>query len=682
MMVDPSIIAQGPHAGTVLVRLQNLTVTYTGMRTPAVKDVSFAIKQGQVVGLVGESGSGKSTVGRQLLSHRGPGLTVAGQVLIDDVDILTLPEGELRKMRGAKIAFVPQNPTTALNPAIRVGAQIAEILSVHRSVADHAEARTRVLDLFRSVGFPQPEHFVDRYPSQLSGGQQQRVTIAMAIACNPDVVVFDEPTTGLDVTTQRQIIDLLLNLKKHARMTMLYITHDLLLLRELADVIGVMYAGQLLEIGGVDEVFDTPLHPYTQGLLASVPGIEANRYPKLRGITERAQAPDGGCPFAPRCEYVEVRCTTPAFACRSSASALMEHHAQCWKVGELLFAEAHPGAGLDSNRLVPQNIEPAVLHIDSLSVRYAPTGFFRREDGVAAVESASLSVGRGEILALIGESGSGKSSLARAICGAAPVVSGTVHLNNELVSRKLSGRTREQIRRLQYIFQNPDASLNPRMTIRATLERPLGTLFGIWGQTAEPKIGSILDEVGLDRKFATRMPGELSGGERQRVAIARALLAEPDILICDEVLSALDVSVQARVLDLFAALRTSRNLALLFISHDLTTVRQIADRIAVMYRGRIVSHGPTHAMLDGPAHPYVASLLASAPGMARKVESKPLAPSAIPVPEACQFFDRCDHRMPGLCDRVPPPLRRTPLGSEVLCQLAPEEMPMPSRPMG
>ncbi|MGH6880676.1 dipeptide ABC transporter ATP-binding protein [Hypericibacter sp.] len=663
--------------GEPLVRVRELSVRYPGAAVPAIEDVSVDIMPGEIFGLVGESGSGKSTVGRQLLSQRGPGLRVGGHVLFEGQELLALPNEMIRALRGARISFVPQNPTTALNPAIRIGQQIAEILGVHR-VSSGRATKGRVAELLRAVGFPAPAEVMTRYPSQLSGGQQQRAVIAMAIACSPEIVVLDEPTTGLDVTTQRQVVDLLLDLKRRLGMTMVYITHDLHLLAELADRVGVMYAGRLVEVGPLHRVFGDPLHPYTQGLIASIPGSLGSPYARLRGVLKRRDVPESGCPFAPRCAYAETECAAHLQPLRAPGADDHEGRAvACWKFDRI---KPSPMEGNEAENTTRPALEAAAradkLELRGLSVRYRKRRFLSwKNSGATAVDDASLQLRAGEILALIGESGSGKSSLARAICGIMAPSAGDVRLDDVSLPPNLRQRTREERRLIQYVFQNPDASLNPRMTVGRILERPLGAFFGIWGNEAHKRSKAILEEVGLDPSCFFRTPQALSGGERQRVAIARAVLAEPAFLICDEVLSALDVSIQSRVLDLLQSLRHRRRLGMLFISHDLSVVRQFADRVAVMYRGRIVAEGPRAALLDGPAHPYVVDLLNSAPG--GKLQALPPTPATSgPTAEnACVYFGRCRFRMVGICDRLAPPIRALGNGVTLACHLEPQTLP-------
>ncbi|WP_137387870.1 dipeptide ABC transporter ATP-binding protein [Rhodoligotrophos defluvii] len=531
------------------IEVTGLTLDY---RTPvgwqrAVNDVSFDVRRGEVLGLVGESGSGKSTVAYQLLGYRPPNARLrSGRVLFEGTDIASLPLAELQKLRGNRISFVPQNPTTALNPAMTVGDQIAEVLRAHKRL-DRQGIDARFVQLMAQVGLGAIGDIARRFPHRLSGGQQQRVAIAMALACEPELVVLDEPTTGLDVTVQQQIVELLRSLRSSRGVSMLYVTHDLPLLRQIADRVGVMYRGELVEIGQTEQIFTRPRNPYARTLIKAVPLFQP-------------------APVRP----VELGQT-----------------------------------------------QQPLLAADKLCIGYGGRrGLFGigQAQGTTVVHDVSLSIGMDETFALIGESGSGKSTIARALCGLVAPLSGTILYREKPLAPTIGERTADQRREIQYIFQNPDASLNPRMRVGEILARPLDVFFGERGRQVRAKLEKALEDVRLDPAYLSRFPHELSGGERQRVAIARALIARPSLLLCDEVLSALDVSVQARVLELLKELRARTGVSMLFISHDLGVVRSLADHVGVLYQGRLVEVGPTEKIYTSPEHPYTRRLLAAAVG--------------------------------------------------------------------
>ena len=664
-----------------LLEVADLVVSYRshGSWRKVVRNLSFSIGLGEVFGLVGESGCGKSTVALQLLGYRHPASRVeGGSVRFAGRDLLSLRRAELDRWRGERIGFVPQNPTTALNPAMRVGTQVAEILLVHRKPHHPSSVQARIVELFELVGLPQPTDMAHRYPHQLSGGQQQRVCIAMALACNPQLVVLDEPTTGLDATTQEQILDLLIDLRGRLGMSMFYVTHDLGVLSQIADRVGVMYAGHLVEIASVATVFREPRHPYTRGLIASIPSIDgaskAAAQP-LRGLLKRDELP-AGCPFQPRCDFAAPSCADLPQRLEP-VSPGHEVACQCWRALDQP-AMARPGDAAPPRRLIA---EPVLLTLEGCTLAYGSasgwSGRLGRPATHLAVEDLSLSIEGSETLALVGESGSGKTTVARAISGLLAPQAGRIVLSGQALPGLLRQRSAEQRRSIQYIFQNPDASLNPRARIGSILARPLEIFFRLDARSIRERVAAVLADMRLDAGYATRFPDELSGGERQRVAIARALIAEPTLLLCDEVLSALDVSVQASVLDLLRRLRAQHRVAMLFIAHDLAVVREIADRVAVLYHGQLMEIGSTAAVFAPPFHPYTCSLLLAAPGFrrTRRRQSQrrlPRAPSVASI--GCAFAGRCPWQQGRICEEAPPPWRLTAQGVAIRCHLPLDEL--------
>lgn len=655
-----------------LIEVRNLNIAYGGKSnwTNVVQDVSFDIARGEAFGLVGESGCGKSTVAYRLLGYGTVNsLVQTGEVLFDGTDLLKLDAGSLTKLRGNRIALVPQNPTTSLSPGMRVGSQISEMIATHKALPQGMTMDTRIVELFALVGLPDVRR---RYPHELSGGQQQRVAIAMAVACNPDLLVLDEPTTGLDVTTQRQIIQLLGDLRARIGMAMLYVTHDLALLAQIADRVGVMYAGQLVEVAPCDQLLASPAHPYSRGLIASIPTIDgASRSGQgLRGVLRRDQM-STGCKFEPRCDFATAACRTTPQALEPVTEA---HSIACMRWCEAVAPKV-PVLVKRENERAPE--APArLLSIADLALSYGKPELFDRLLGRATpsvVRDIDLELRAGEVVALVGESGSGKSTIARAISGSLPPRAGVISLDGTALAPALKDRSIEELRQIQYIFQNPDASLNPRRRIRSILTRPIDH-FGI--AIDDKGLETVLDNVGLHAGYLDRFPEQLSGGERQRIAIARALLVNPKLLICDEILSALDVSVQARIVELLRSLKEKHAVAMLFISHDLAVVQEFADRVAVLYRGEIMQLADTATLLSAPLHPYTEMLLEAAPGLRKDhyVSPPPAVPASKAVPEiGCPLTGRCPRQVGSVCAERRPLLRET-LGGFIRCHIRVSEL--------
>ena len=661
------------HAPDAQVSVRGLRVAYRDGEDwiEALRGVSLDVAEGEVFGLVGESGCGKSTLALTLLGYRHPEAKVAsGEVRVEGRDLLALPPSALAALRGRRISFVPQNPTTALNPARRIGDLVVEVLTSHGAAASREAARRRGRELLIQVGLPEPDAMMKRYPHQLSGGQQQRVCIAMALACEPALVVLDEPTTGLDVTTQEQIIDLLGALRRRLGMTMVYVTHDLAVLAQIADRVGVMYAGGMVEVAPVGTLFREPRHPYTRGLIASVPRLdEDDGIPlaaPLRGLLRRGEL-GSGCAFHRRCDYAQPACTARVPRLERAGD---DHLVACRRWHEIAPATRAAGAA-GNGRERGSGVRP-VLELEGITLAYgpAPPGFARRLRRAAppVVHEISLRIAEGETFALVGESGSGKSTIARAVSGLLAPRAGRILFRGEPAPGRVAARPQELRRLVQYVFQNPDASLNPRMRIWNILARPLELLGGSAAAELDARVAAALDDVRLDASYADRFPDQLSGGERQRIAIARALIVDPALLLCDEILSALDVSVQASILDLLRRLRARHQVSMLFISHDLAVVRTLADRIGVMYRGRMLETGSNDEVFAPPHHPYTRLLLHAVPGMKarrRGGASPPAEGAATPAPGetaansgGCVFAGRCPRQIDGLCETQPPPWRR------------------------
>ncbi|MYW63574.1 dipeptide ABC transporter ATP-binding protein [Streptomyces sp. SID8379] len=585
----------------------NPAITITDLRVvlgrtgpDVVDDIAFDVAAGEILALVGESGSGKTTIATALLAHTRRGARVdAGEVVLDGRELLGAPPAEARRRRGSEVAYVPQDPAASLNPVMRVGSQIREVLDVHHA-GTPAERDARVREVLAEVALPDDDAFLRRYPHQLSGGQLQRVGIAMAFALRPKVLVLDEPTTGLDVTTQAHVLATVRELCARHDVAAVYVTHDLSVVGEFAHRVAVMYAGRIVEIGPRETVFATPSHPYTRALLAAVPSVNEARV--LTGIPGSTPSPGRrptGCRFRDRCDFAEAACAEgePELVPVTDS----EVRARCRRIDHvrtrpLTYTVAAPAG--------TERPEPV------LTVRDLTAGYGSRQ----ILHGIDLDVGRNECVAVVGQSGSGKSTLSRAIGGLHDEWTGAVTFQGEPVPAGARHRSRELRKAVQYVFQNPYLALNPRMTVGKIIRRPL-ELFGLAkGAAATERVHELLAQVMLSPGVHDLRPDRLSGGERQRVAIARALACEPELLICDEVTSALDVSVQASIVTLLDDLRTSRGLSMLFVTHNLALVRSLATRVAVLSDGRIVEEGPTAAVLDHPSDPYTRQLLSDTPG--------------------------------------------------------------------
>ena len=534
-----------------LLNLKKLTVGYvnpSGELIPAVNDVSFHLKKGETLGIVGESGCGKSTLARAILGYCRPGsLFMGGEVLFDGEDIMQMSSSQLRDLRGQRIAMVPQNPLSSLTYHMKVGPQVDEILRIHRGM-DSKAARIHTLELFTGTNLPDPEQIYDRYPHEISGGQRQRVVIAGALACQPVLMVLDEPTTALDTTTEIQVLKLVKDLRKENDMALIYITHDLTLTDYMCENVLVMLDGKVVEQGWVANIFKHPQTDYTKMLIAAIPRVDA----------------------------------------KSGADAFL------------------PAAG------VPQPL----LEVDRLKFRYGQrrslATIFKSQEEPPAVDNVSFDLEHGETIGLVGESGSGKSTIANIICGLLTPTTGNVIFDSQPINIPAEKRSLDLRRRIQIIFQDPLSSLNPRHRIETILTRPLKIFFGLKGQVARDRAVELLEAMELLPEHLSRFPRQLSGGQQQRVAIACAFAAKPDLILCDEVTSALDVSVQAHVLELLKAIQEKTGVACVFISHDLGVVKQVANKVIVLQKGVVVEAGPTENVFAKPTHDYTRLLLAAA----------------------------------------------------------------------
>jgi peptide/nickel transport system ATP-binding protein len=597
----PGAAAAGPaqRAGYRL-EVRDLEIRLGPSGPDVVRNVSFSVRAGEMLGIVGESGSGKTTVALALLGHTRRGLSIhSGEVLLDGVDLLRLRPAQLRAARGAKVAYVPQDPSAALNPTLRIGMQLEEALRVHAgTVPDPAE---RVAEVMREVSLEATPEMLRRYPHQLSGGQQQRVSLAMAFACRPSLIVLDEPTTGLDVSTQRHVLDTVRSLCSSYGVTAVYVSHDLAVVGGLVTQVAVMYAGQIIELGSTARLFAEPVHPYTRGLLAAVPSPE--RAELLTGIEGQQPRPGrrgAGCSFAPRCGFAIDRCRAED----PPEVSIDDRRVRCLRAAEVIgtaSARQAAGPGAVASRLAP------ALSLRGVCASYGQTH---------VLSDISLEVPAESCVAVVGESGSGKTTLARCIAGLHRNWTGDITFQGAALAPGARQRPKDVLKRVQYIFQNPYTSLNPRKTIGQIIGQPLEQFRQLSYQERTERIVAVLDDVSLGRNCMSQYPDQLSGGERQRVAIARALVVEPDLLVCDEVTSALDVSVQAVIVELLRRLQRERQLAMIFITHNLALVRNIAQSAVVLCEGAVVEAGLVEDVLERPADPYTIRLIRDVPKLA------------------------------------------------------------------
>jgi peptide/nickel transport system ATP-binding protein len=589
--------------GMSAVEVRNLCVELEGHRGVVVEDVSFAIDAGEIVGLAGETGSGKTTIANALAGHarRGARIT-AGSIVIDaDADLLSLSDHQLERIRGSVVAFVPQDPSASLNPSLRIGAQLQEMFECHPPRPSKLEQREQIAAMLREVSLPDSPEFLRRYPHQLSGGQEQRVVLAMAFLRRPRLVIMDEPTTGLDVTVQTRILTMVRHLCREHQAAVLYVTHDLAVLSELADRILIAYAGRLVEVGSREAIFREPAHPYARQLLAAIPDIAERR--ALRPIPGSAPAVHerpSHCAFAARCSLAIGRCLEEQ---PSLVAVGTGHLARCFRVAE---SRARIAVAPKSPLGATASRAGALLSVDHVGVSYGRQ---------RVLFDVSLTISAGELVALVGESGSGKTTLARMIMGAVASHQGVVAYDGQVLDPDFRRRSAKVRRELQYIFQSPFRSLNPRRTIGDSVGTPLELFTRVRGQELTNRVTGALERVAIPKAYMERYPDQLSGGERQRVAIARALACDPRILICDEVTSALDVSVQAAIVELLQGLQHDTGLAMLFITHNLALVRSIAERVVVINDGRIVEEGPSEGLLTSPQQPYTRTLIQNTPSI-------------------------------------------------------------------
>jgi peptide/nickel transport system ATP-binding protein len=566
---------------------------------PIVEDVTLEVAPGEIVGLVGESGSGKTTTALALLGYARPGVRIGqGEILVAGETVSGRDERGARRLRGRLVSYVPQDPGNALNPALRIRSAIQHMLDEHAAAREVGSVESALAN----VHLPSTPAFVRRYPHQLSGGQQQRVTIAMALVCEPPLVVLDEPTTGLDVVTQARILEEIERLRRERGLAMVYVSHDLAVVAQIADRIAVLYAGRVVEQGPSATILTDPKHPYTRGLVASIPDhVSPRRLRGMPGVAVGVGERPRGCAFAPRCPQKVSRCEEEMPLLEEIGGGRLVRCFEWRRTPALELVEP-------IEVRVGSDVTTPLLEVETLRAVHG-----RGLDEVVAADEVSFALVRGECVALVGESGSGKTTIARCVAGLHAPAAGKILLDGEPLAAKAKDRPKAARRRMQIVFQNPYDSLNPRHRVGDAIARPARVLRDLSAEEAASEVAVLLERVRLPARLGRRFPGELSGGERQRVAIARALAAKPDLLVCDEVTSALDVSVQAALLEVLAELRAELGLALLFITHDLGVVASVADRVLVLDRGIVCEQGTVGSLLASPSHPYTQRLIEAAP---------------------------------------------------------------------
>jgi len=656
----------------LLVSRLNASYKRRGLWLHTLKDVSLDIRAGEALGLVGESGCGKSTLAFAIMRYLGRnGRIDSGQITLGGVDLLSLNDERLREARGRDLAMVYQEPGSALNPSMRVGEQIAEVFRFQTGSSSR-EAQNRTREMLRTVLLPDPDGMMKRYPHQLSGGQQQRVVIAMALACNPKLLILDEPTTGLDASVEAEVLDLIGALRRDFDSAILFISHNLGLVARACERVGILYAGRLVEEGPAGQVFDTPAHPYTLGLLRCVPRLglakDSSRLEPIPGSLPALGSDVLGCSYAPRCPLARERCHT--------------ERPELLPVAEQRAAECFYSSEVSS---IPLSVTPAMAPSGPTQDDHRPLlGLMRIRKAYGAVTACNdvtIEVGRGEIFGLVGESGSGKTTLARVAAGLAEADSGEVIFNGDPVARKVGKRRRTLQRALQMVFQSPDSTLNPAHSGRFVLQRAIDRLRG------SRDVGDLASMVRMDVDQLGVRTTQLSGGQKQRVAIARAFAGSPELVLCDEPVSALDVSVQAAILNLLADLQVSQNVAYVFISHDLAVVRYLSDRIGVMYLGELFEVGSAEQVFAPPHHPYTEALVSAIPslgprGTRGRIRLTGEMPDPARPPSGCRFNTRCPRKLGVICEREAPPWQEAGPGHVLRCHISPTILQSLQHPTG
>ena len=663
--------------------VKNLSIGFRsqkGKEISILRNVTTNIKKGETVGIVGESGSGKSTLALAMMGYVKHGLfTMSGECLFNSLNLLDLSNNELEKIRGRKIAMIPQNAGQSLTPNLKIGYQIEEALKLHTNLNEN-ERKDRISELLNNVRLPSPDVMALRYPHELSGGQQQRVGVAMALAGNPELLLLDEPTTGLDVTTQAHVLELLKDITKDTGTSMVYVSHDLGAIAQVCDRVIVMYAGEIVLEGPVRKILKEPIHPYTNGLLKSIPKLSLEGLPEsMPGAQPQPGHIGEGCSFYDRCNISDEKCKikTPDLEFLSE----IDTSVRCFNYKKV---NINQNKNIQIKNLDEKNVENnEILGLSDVSISYAKQSFLdqlfnKLTDSNPTVKDINININKGETIALVGESGSGKSTILKSIAGLLKTKDGNINFaQNRKLSEDLKNRSSDDLRAIQLIFQNPDESLNPNHTVEQILSQPLKLYFGLKGDELKKNIIELLEKVRLGEFYLTRYPRQLSGGEKQRIAVARAFAAKPDIILCDEVTSALDVSVQAAVLDLLKKLKDDFGTTYIFVSHDLAVVKAISDRVAVLYQGRLCEIGPSKNVYKFPSHPYTEVLLGAVLEPDPDIKPKLIAEDIVeekPPKKGCCFQGRCPRTLGDKCREEVPPWQLGENGNAIRCHIDIEEL--------
>jgi peptide/nickel transport system ATP-binding protein len=678
-----------PAEASDALTLSHVEISYRVRRAQqrVVRDVSFNVSRGESFGLVGESGCGKSTIALAIVRYLARNGSVSdGRIDIDGRDVLSLNADELRRLRARNVSMVYQEPGRALNPSILVGRQLAEVYEI--AGVKRAEAMDRAQEMLGKVQISNPAGVMNRYPHQLSGGMLQRVVLGMAIASEPSLLILDEPTTALDATVEAEVLELIRGLRSEFNTSLLFISHNLGVIAQMCDRVGVLYAGEMVEEGPAREIFEQPRHPYTVGLLRSIPRRDISEHTTGRATLETIPgslpSPGSitqGCIFAPRCGLADDHCrkdSPPMYDVGDGRGARCHYSERASEVPLVTDVATEEDVAV-SGETGPAAPMAQPTDAPLIRIRSASKTFHIAGQAIRGLLGVDLDIRAGETIGLVGESGSGKTTLARVLMGIIPPDAGaTIQLDGADLDPNARKRGAAAQKALQIVFQNPDSALNRRHSIKQLISRSLSKLGGYSGQQLNERLRSLMSSVRLSERYLPMRPSQLSGGLKQRVAIARAFAGDPRIVVCDEPTSALDVSVQAAILNLLTGLQKSKQVAYLFISHDLGVVRYLADRIVVLYLGRVMEIGPADRVFEGPHNPYTEALLSAVPTLddldRERIRLEGEIPSSSDPPSGCPFQTRCPRKIGEICETTEPELQEVEDGHSIRCHIPLEEL--------